>query len=102
MKFVYSDRYEVNIGAHVFRTDKYRLVHDRLLADGLAKPEDFVEPPDPDLNDIKLVHTPEYVDDMLNQRWTARTVRSELPLTLEIIQGYFLHAAGTVIACRLA
>jgi len=38
---------------------------------------------------------------MLNLRWTARTVRSELPLTWEIILGYLIHAAGTIAACRL-
>ena len=86
----------------MFPTDKYRLVHDRLIVEGLAKPEDFVEPPEPNPDDIRLVHTPQYVDDMLNLRWTSRTVRSELPLTWEIIQGYFLFASGTVLACRLA
>lgn len=101
MKFVYSDRYELNIGTHVFPTDKYRLVRDRLLADGLARPEDILEPPEPEIEDIMRVHTKAYVDDMLNLRWTSRTVRSELPLTEEIIRGYFLHAAGTVLACRL-
>ncbi len=102
MKFVYSDRYELNIGAHVFPTDKYRLVHDRLVADGLAKPGDFLEPPEPSADDIRLVHTSQYVDDMLNLRWTSRTVRSELPLTWDIVQGYFLYAAGTVLTCNLA
>ncbi len=102
MKFVYSDRYKLDIGAHVFPTDKYLLVHDRLAADGLAKPGDFVEPPEPNPEEVRLVHTDEYVDDMLNLRWTPRTVRSELPLTWEVVNGYFLHASGTVQACRLA
>jgi len=102
VKYVYSARYEFDIGAHVFPTDKYRLVHARLLADGLARQEDFVEPPEPDPADVRLVHTPEYVDDLLNLRWTSRTVKSELPLTWEIVNGFFLHAAGTILACRLA
>lgn len=102
MKFVYSDRYEIDIGAHVYRTDKYRMVRDKLLAEGLARQGDFVEPPEPRIEDIKLVHTEAYVEDMLNLRWTSRTVRSELPLTETIIRGYFLHASGTILACRLA
>ncbi len=102
MKFVYSDRYRINIGAHVFPTEKYAMVKERLLADGQAAPEDFVEPPEPNIDDIRLVHTREYVDDMLNLRWSQRTVRSELPLTWEIIQGFFLFGAGTIAACRIA
>ena len=101
MKFVYSDRYEINIGTHVFPTDKYRLVKTRLLETGQIAASDLVEPPGPTPEDVRLVHTKEYVDDMLNLRWSPRTVKSELPLTWEIVQGFFLHAAGTVLACRL-
>jgi acetoin utilization deacetylase AcuC-like enzyme len=100
LRFVYSDRYELNIGTHVFPTDKYRLVRERLVIDGLARAEDFHEPPEPDPDEVRLVHTPEYVDDLLNLRWSSRTVRSELPLTWEVVQGYMLQAAGTVLACR--
>ena len=43
-QFVYSHRYDLNLGEHVFPAVKYRLVYERLLAQGLAAPEDFVEP----------------------------------------------------------
>ncbi|MEO0073426.1 MAG: histone deacetylase [candidate division WOR-3 bacterium] len=102
MRFVYSEKYHFDIGVHVFPTNKYRLIHERLVSDGLVPPESFFEPPEPDLNDIRLVHTKEYVDDLLNLRWTSRTVRSELPLTMEIVTGYFLHASGTIQTCRFA
>ncbi|MCX7785846.1 MAG: histone deacetylase, partial [candidate division WOR-3 bacterium] len=102
MKFIYSDKYEVNIGSHVFITQKYRLIKERLLNEGLAVEEDFIYPQNPDIKDIALVHTVQYIDDMLNLRWTQRTVRSELPLTSEIINAYFLHAEGTILACKQA
>lgn len=102
MKFVYSRRYRLDIGAHVFPTDKYDIVADRLLAAGQAKPDDFLEPPEPQLDDIRLVHSKEYVDDMLNLRWTQRTVRSELPLTWEVVNGFMLFASGTVFTCDRA
>jgi acetoin utilization deacetylase AcuC-like enzyme len=92
----------LDIGAHVFQTEKYSMVRERLLADAQAAPADFIEPPEPNIEDIRLVHTKEYVDDMLNLRWSQRTVRSELPLTSEIVQGFFLFASGTVAACRFA
>ncbi len=102
MKFVYSTRYRLDIGAHVFPTEKYGLVADRLLSSGLALPEDMLEPPEPKLDDVRLVHTREYVDDMLNLRWTQRTVKSELPLTWEIVNGFMLFASGTVLTCARA
>ncbi|MCS7258142.1 MAG: histone deacetylase [candidate division WOR-3 bacterium] len=98
MKFVYSDKYEVNLGTHVFPTEKYRLIKERLIKEQLARAEDFITPEPAAVEDIKLVHTPAYVEDMLNLRWTARTVRSELPLTQEIITSAFIHAQGTILA----
>jgi|UniRef100_A0A7V3PS75 acetoin utilization deacetylase AcuC-like enzyme len=102
MRFVYSDRYHFNIGVHVFPTDKYKLVKTSLLNQGLAKETDFFEPPEPVIDDIRLVHTKEYVEDLLNLRWTSRTVRSELPLTWDIVYGYMLHTSGTILAARFA
>lgn len=102
MRFVFSSRYELDIGAHVFPTDKYRRVQERLIETGLAQPQDFHEPADTEPADIRLVHSAEYVEDLLELRWSSRTVRSELPLTEEIVGGFFLHAAGTILACRLA
>jgi acetoin utilization deacetylase AcuC-like enzyme len=102
LKLVYSARYEIDIGDHVFPTDKYRRIREYLLKEQLATEADFVEPPPPDLDDIRLVHTREFVDEMVHLRWTPRTVRSELPLTEDIVQGYFLHASGTVLGCQLA
>ncbi len=102
MRFVYSDRYQFNVGVHVFPTEKYKMVKERLIAENLAQPSDFFEPPEPVVDDIRLVHTKEYVDDLLNLRWTSRTVRSELPLTWEIVQGFLTHTAGTILACQFA
>ncbi|MCX8015419.1 MAG: histone deacetylase [candidate division WOR-3 bacterium] len=102
MKFIYSDKYEVNIGAHVFATQKYRLIKERLIRENLAKEPDFIYPRPAKIEDVALVHTKVYIDDMLNLRWTSRTVRSELPLTSEIIEAYFIHAQGTILACQEA
>ncbi|MCX7837139.1 MAG: histone deacetylase, partial [candidate division WOR-3 bacterium] len=102
MKFIYSDKYEIDIGIHVFPTVKYRLIKERLLNENLAKEEDFIEPPEPNLDDLRLVHTEEYLDDLLNLKWTNRTIRSELPLTWEIVQAYFLAASGTILALKIA
>lgn len=40
-KLIYHQQYDLNLGAHVFPSQKYRMIRDRLLAEGLATPEDF-------------------------------------------------------------
>jgi len=102
LPFVYTPRYVVDIGPHVFPTVKYRLVADQVSREGLVAPEAVEDPPDPPEADLLLVHEPEYLDDFRNCRWTTRTSRSELPLTPEIAAMYRLAAGGTTLAARRA
>ena len=44
MHLVYSPRYHIDIGPHVFPTLKYALVHDALRAGGRIPASSFVEP----------------------------------------------------------
>jgi acetoin utilization deacetylase AcuC-like enzyme len=99
---VYSEKYVVDIGPHVFPVAKYLMVVERLIAGGAIGREEIIEPPAAERADLLLVHTPEYVDDLLGARWTFRTMRSELPLTPEIAHGSILAAGGTALAAREA
>ncbi len=101
-RFVYSPDYYCNIGEHVFRTEKYRLLYERMVEAGLAEPEDFLQPEPADREDLELVHTPQYLDDLLQVRLTARTMRSEMPISAEIVRAFALGAGGTILACRAA
>jgi len=100
--FVATDRYEVDIGPHVFPTAKYRLVRLALLAGKACAPEDFAEPEPPSREDLLLVHTSAYVDDLDHARLTERTYRSELPVTRPVIEAFRLAAGGSILAARLA
>ena len=60
-KLIYHDGYDLNLGAHVFPSQKYRMVRDKLLADGIASPEDFLAPAAASDEDILRVHDQEYV-----------------------------------------
>ena len=99
---VYTDKYRVNIGPHVFPTEKYAMIQNRLLEQGLITRHDIIESTSPTQEQLLLVHTPEYLDDLKNLRATARTLRSELPLTKEIIDAYILCAGGTIQAAEFA
>lgn len=102
LPIIYSPRYEVDIGVHVFPTSKYRHVRDEVIRRGLVGPDGFLEPPPPEEPDLLRVHTPDFLEDLRQCRWTPRTWASELPLTPEIAQAYLLGASGTLLAARRA
>ena len=56
MKVVYSPRYHIDIGAHVFPTRKYQLVHAHLLEAGVITPADVIDPQPASWDDLALVH----------------------------------------------
>ncbi|MEN3046922.1 MAG: histone deacetylase [Candidatus Hydrothermales bacterium] len=98
MRLIYSSRYEIDIGPHVFPTKKYRLIKEKLIEEGIAKESDFFEPEPESFEELKIVHTEEYLDDLKNLRWTRRTMFSELPLNKEVVDFYLIGARGTYLA----
>jgi len=102
MKLVWSGEYDVDLLGHVFPVEKYRLVRQEVLERGIAGEGDFVEAEPATREDMLLVHTREYVDDLVNLRATPRTMRSEMALTREIADAYIAAAGGTIEASRRA
>jgi len=103
VKLVYSDRYQVDIGAHVFPTAKYRMVRDAVLSRGLAAAFDLLEPVEASWETLALVHDVEYLDK--TRRGTFRTselAQLELPWTAAAAEGFRIMIGGTVLAARLA
>jgi acetoin utilization deacetylase AcuC-like enzyme len=102
-KLIYSDDYFLPIGAHVFPAEKFRLVHDRLLADGTASAEDFVEPEPAADEDILRVHTPAYVEKLKNGRLSPQEEAIlEIPYSAELVRAFWLAAGGSTLAGECA
>ena len=103
LKLIYHEDYDLNLGAHVFPSQKYRLIHDRLLADGSASPEDFLSPePAPD-EDVLRVHTPDYVRKLKTGALSRdEEARLEVPYSRELIRAVWLAAGGSILAGRRA
>ena len=100
---VYSPRYRVDIGAHVFPTDKFRLVHARLLESGILRPSDVVEPEPASWGDLGLVHTPAYLARVRGGTLTPEDLAGlQLPWSVDIVEGFRTMVGGTVEAARLA
>jgi acetoin utilization deacetylase AcuC-like enzyme len=98
-KLVYSDDYYLPIGRHVFPAEKYKRIHDRLLASGIAAPSDFVAPRPATDEDVLLVHTPEYVYKLKTGSLSAREeLELEVPYSPELARAFWLAAGGSVLA----
>lgn len=102
-KLIYSDGYYLPIGAHVFPAEKYRRVHDNLLAEGVAHQGDFIEPEPAADEDILLVHTPEYVGKLKTGTLSAReALELEVPFSQELVRAFWLAAGGSILSARQA
>jgi acetoin utilization deacetylase AcuC-like enzyme len=100
---VYSARYHIDIGPHVFSTQKYRLVHDRLRAAGVIRLADVVEPQPAAWDELALVHTGEYLRNMRDGALSREDLAQlELPWSAEMVEGFRLMTGGTIDAACLA
>ncbi len=98
-KLVYSDDYYLPIGSHVFPAEKYKCIHDRLLASGIAALDDFVTPRPATDDDVLLVHTPQYVHKLKTGTLTAlEQLELEIPYSPELVSAFWLAAGGSVQA----
>jgi acetoin utilization deacetylase AcuC-like enzyme len=103
MRIVFSRRYAIDIGPHVFPTLKYQLTHDRLLAAGLIDESGVVEPGPVSWEQLALVHTPEYLEKMRTGTLTSEEVAQlELPWSQEMVDGFRVMVGGTIRAAELA
>jgi acetoin utilization deacetylase AcuC-like enzyme len=103
VQIVYSDRYHVDIGAHVFHMGKYAKVRDGLVARGLISQAALIEPDPAGWNDLALVHSAEYLEKTRTGAFRASELALlELPWSPSVTEGFRLMAGGTIAAARLA
>src|ERR1700731_2925029 len=102
-KLVYHDRYDLNLGAHVFPSQKFRLIAEALLQEGVATKEDFLEPAAASDDDMLRVHTAEWVRKLRTGTLTASDVmKLEVPYSPELVEAFWLAAGGTILAGQSA
>ncbi|HEX6185186.1 MAG TPA: histone deacetylase [Pyrinomonadaceae bacterium] len=104
MRVCYTPRYYADIGeGHVFPIRKFELVRDRLVAEGTLSPAEIFEPREASVEDVRLVHTEDYVTRLRAGALTAREVRRlGLPWSKALVRRSFLATAGTIAAARAA
>jgi len=102
-KLIYHDRYDLNLGAHVFPSQKFRMIRDKLSGDGIASPEDFLAPEFADDEDVLRVHTAGYVRKLKNGGLSREEIaRLEVPYSMELVDAVWLAAGGSILAGQCA
>jgi acetoin utilization deacetylase AcuC-like enzyme len=103
MRVIYSPRYEVDLGPHVFPTRKYGLVHRQLLDSPLLSPSRFVEPAPATWEELARVHTTEYLAKVRDGSFTPEELATlELPWSAGIVEGFRTMTGGTATAAAMA
>jgi acetoin utilization deacetylase AcuC-like enzyme len=102
-KLVYHKGYDLNLGEHVFPSQKFRLIAELLVREGIAAKDDFLTPkPAPD-EDILRVHTADWVRKLKTGTLTAsEEMRLEVPYSPELVEAFWLAAGGTILAGQSA
>jgi acetoin utilization deacetylase AcuC-like enzyme len=99
---VWHEAYEVDLGPHVYPTAKYRLVLERLLAEGAIAPEQIRRPAPASNAQLLLVHDPLWVRKIAAGLSREEELVLEVPFSPALRDAAYLCAGGTVLAGRLA
>jgi acetoin utilization deacetylase AcuC-like enzyme len=104
MKCAYHPAYAVPLSpGHPFPMSKYPLLKARLLAEGLIAETDLMEPEVIELADLRLVHTPQYLDKLTTGTLSPAEIRRlGLPWSDALWQRSLRACGGTLLASRMA
>lgn len=103
-KLFYSPYYYADIGeGHVFPIRKFELVRDKLLEEETLTTDEIFEPQPASVEDVRLVHTEDYVSRLIGGELTAKEIRKlGLPWSKSLVRRSFLATSGTINAAREA
>jgi acetoin utilization deacetylase AcuC-like enzyme len=107
MVVVYSPRYRIDIGSHVFPTDKYQRVHAALIESAVVATANVIEPRIATWEQLGLVHTADYLAKLRTGALSEEDLAAlELPWSETMVDGFRLMTGGTIQAalhaCGLA
>jgi acetoin utilization deacetylase AcuC-like enzyme len=102
-RLIYHPKYDLNLGDHVFPSQKYRWLRDRFIRTSFASDEDLVTPEPAADESVLLVHDPEWVLKLKKGTLSYQEIlRLEIPYSRQMVEGFWHAAGGTILAARLA
>ena len=104
MRVFYSPHYYADIGdTHIFPIRKFELVRDRLLGEGTFSHHEIIEPEPANIDDVRLVHTDDYVTRLCAGELTTKEIRRlGLPWSESLVRRSFYAVGGTISAAVTA
>ena len=112
IQLVYSTDYLINLGGlerlHPFDIRKYQRIHQQLVADGLVTKEQTFQPASLSVDELKLIHSDQYLEDLKVRRNVARYLEASVleyaPVSLEtaVMEPFRRASGGTLLAVRKA
>ena len=111
--FVYSEAYRIGMAGleklHPFDINKYSSIHARLLSEGIILAEDVISPPPVTDEQLRLVHTQEFMAGLEDAKTVARFLEASwvAMFPMAVVESYVLKplryaTGGTIVACRQA
>jgi acetoin utilization deacetylase AcuC-like enzyme len=102
-KIIYHPRYDLNLGAHVFPSQKFRLIAEKLISSGVAEKNDFLEPQRASDEDLLRAHTASWVNKLKTGTLSASEImKLEVPYSPELVEAVWLAAGGSILAAQSA
>jgi len=104
MKAFYSDTFVLPLPEnHRFPMSKYRLLRERIIAEGIIAPHDLIMPPAATDTEILRAHDADYLDRVVRGDLTAQEIRRiGFPWSLEMVERSRRSSGATIMACSAA
>src|SRR6202163_1506484 len=98
-KIIYHPQYDLDLGPHVFPSQKFRLIHDSLLEEAIAEESDFLKPEPAADEDVLRVHTEAWIRKLRTDSLTlSERMKLEIPLSESTVNAFWLAAGGSILA----
>ena len=100
MSFVYSPHYNLPLEKSVEPASKFMKLYELVLYDMDFRNYHIYEPQRANRNDLELIHSTEYLDDLFSLKRTDKNKYSELPLNHKILESFLYSVGGTIFATK--
>src|SRR5436309_2983261 len=96
-KLIYHPKYDLDLGPHVFPSQKFKMISDSLLQEGIADESDFLRPEAAADEDVLRVHTAEWVRKLRTDSLTlSERMKLEIPRSELTVNAFWLAAGGSI------
>lgn len=104
MRVFYSDTFVLPLPpGHRFPMEKYALLRERVLAEGIVSPERLHVPEPASVAELARAHTPAYIERVLQGALSsAEQRRIGFPWSPQMVERSRRSAGATIAACRVA